>query len=232
MATASPGPRRRAVPLRDLRHEERYGLALLLLGIFFVLSAFGDWVTRLADFLFIVILLLITMNPLVPVVLRRVAIGAAILSGSFSLTRAVYESGTTEGLDAVSNMIVVAVTVVAVFIRVLSHREVSMSTVMGAFLAYTLVGSAAAYLFVAVDAFSGQPFFNQGPQPEGVFIYFSFVTLTTVGFGDLSPATILGQRLVVIEALIGQVFLVVLVSRLVSLWLPPASRAPREEAQG
>jgi hypothetical protein len=54
-------------------------------------------------------------------------------------------------------------------------------------------------------------------QPE--YVYFSFVTLTTLGFGDLSPAVGLPQALTVAEAVIGQVFLVTLVARLVTLWV-------------
>ena len=52
----------------------------------------------------------------------------------------------------------------------------------------------------------------------GDYVYFSFVTLTTVGYGDITPATELAKRLAVVEAFVGQVFLIVLVARLVTLW--------------
>ena len=58
-----------------------------------------------------------------------------------------------------------------------------------------------------------------GPHDQGEFLYFSFVALTTLGFGDLSPSVGLPQALTVIEALIGSVFLVTLVARLVTLWV-------------
>ena len=50
------------------------------------------------------------------------------------------------------------------------------------------------------------------------FLYFSFVTLTTLGYGDFTPATDIGKVMVTFEALIGQVFLVTLVARLVSMY--------------
>jgi hypothetical protein len=50
-------------------------------------------------------------------------------------------------------------------------------------------------------------------------VYFSFVALTTLGFGDLSPSVGLPQALTVLEALLGSIFLVTLVSRLVTLWV-------------
>ena len=49
-------------------------------------------------------------------------------------------------------------------------------------------------------------------------MYFSFVVLTTLGFGDLTPATDGGKAMVAFEALLGQLFLVTVVSRLVSLY--------------
>ena len=60
------------------------------------------------------------------------------------------------------------------------------------------------------------------------WVYFSFITLTTVGFGDITPISELAKRLVVIEAFVGQVFLITLVARLVSLWgLPIEFRRKR-----
>ena len=63
------------------------------------------------------------------------------------------------------------------------------------------------------------PFFSQpGPHAQSEYLYFSFVTLTTLGFGDLSPHVGLPQGLTVLEALSGQIFLVTMVARLVTLW--------------
>ena len=210
-----------AKPLRVIGREERYGEALLVLVVVYLLGDLGDWMARVADFALIAILLMITLHPLVPRTLRVLSIAAAALSTVFSLTRAISETPTTIGIAALATMMVIVITVLAILIRLLSHTEVSTSTVMGAFLGYALVGFAAAYLYIAVDAFSSEPFFAQGPQPQSAYVYFSLVTLTTVGFGDLTAGADLAQRLVVIEALAGQVFLVVLVARLVSLWAPP-----------
>ena len=59
------------------------------------------------------------------------------------------------------------------------------------------------------------------------FLYFSFVVLTTTGFGDLTPGTSVGKVIVTIEALIGQVFLVTIVASLVSSFV--GIRRPRPE---
>jgi hypothetical protein len=116
-------------------------------------------------------------------------------------------------------MLLVTATLPVTITRVLAHRRVTFETILGAICIFVLVGLLFAFAFLAIDAFSDGPFFTQeGPHTQGEYLYFSFVVLTTLGFGDLSPTTGLPQALVVIEALIGQIFLVTLVARLVTLW--------------
>jgi Ion channel len=104
--------------------------------------------------------------------------------------------------------------------RVLHHRQVTSETVLGALCAYVLFGLLFAFLFLAVSDFRDAPFFAQpGPHSQSEYMYFSFVALTTLGFGDLSPAVGLPQALTVLDALFGNVFLVTLVARLVTLWV-------------
>jgi Ion channel len=104
--------------------------------------------------------------------------------------------------------------------RVLHHKRVTYETVLGALCAYVLVGLLFAFLYLAVAELRDGPFFAQaGPHQQSEYLYFSFVALTTLGFGDLSPAVGLPQALTVLEALLGQVFLVTLVARLVTLWV-------------
>jgi ion channel len=104
--------------------------------------------------------------------------------------------------------------------RVLHHRRVTHETVLGALCTYVLVGLLFAFLYLAVQELRDGPFFVQpGDHEQSEFLYYSFVTLTTLGFGDLSPTVGLPQALTALEALLGQVFLVTLVARLVTLWV-------------
>jgi hypothetical protein len=110
--------------------------------------------------------------------------------------------------------------------RVLHHRRVTHETVLGALCTYVLVGLLFAFLYLAVsDLVDGSFFVQPGPHTQPEFLYFSFVTLTTLGFGDLSPSVGLPQALTVLEALLGQVFLVTLVARLVTLWVRQSGSA-------
>jgi voltage-gated potassium channel len=96
---------------------------------------------------------------------------------------------------------------------------VTAGTILGALCAYVLIGLLFAFVFLAVDDFRDARFFAQaGKHDQGEFLYFSFVALTTLGFGDLSPSVGLPQALTVLEALVGSIFLVTLVARLVTLW--------------
>ncbi|HET9675135.1 MAG TPA: potassium channel family protein, partial [Gaiellaceae bacterium] len=104
--------------------------------------------------------------------------------------------------------------------RVLHHKRITHETVLGALCSYVLLGLLFAFLYLAVDELGSGAFFAQpGVHEQSEYLYFSFVALTTLGFGDLSPAVGLPQALTVLEALIGQVFLVTLVARLVTLWV-------------
>lgn len=77
-----------------------------------------------------------------------------------------------------------------------------------------------------MDLLTDTTFLN-GVVSDGDYVYFSFVTLTTVGYGDITAATDIAKRLVVVEAFVGQVFLVALVARLVSLWGAPDRGDPQ-----
>jgi Ion channel len=103
--------------------------------------------------------------------------------------------------------------------RILHHRRVTSETVLGALCVYVLIGLLYAFLYLAVADFRDDFFAQPGPHEQSEYLYFSFVTLTTLGFGDLSPAHGLPQALTVSEALLGNIFLVTLVARLVTLWV-------------
>ncbi len=103
--------------------------------------------------------------------------------------------------------------------RVARHRRVTHETVLGALCAYVLLGLLFAFVFLAVEELSG-PFFAQpGEHPQSEFMYFSFITLTTLGLSAATPSIGLPQALTALEALAGSVFLVTMVARLVTLWV-------------
>ena len=87
----------------------------------------------------------------------------------------------------------------------------------GVLCVYILVGMFFGYVYGAIDHSGGHPFFA-GDQSATVAhcLYFSFTSLTTVGYGDLTARTNLGHTLSVSEALLGQIYLVTVVSLIVA----------------
>jgi voltage-gated potassium channel Kch len=119
-----------------------------------------------------------------------------------------------------------------VLVRLMLRPRITVDTLAGALTAYLQIGVffGALYLFVAlIGDTSG--FFAQTATPGySDFDYFSLITLTTVGYGDLTPATRMGQALASIEAVAGQVFLVTVVALTVSnLGRPTRRRAADED---
>lgn len=89
-------------------------------------------------------------------------------------------------------------------------------TILGAITVYVVLGLLFAELYWVAGAWSGGDFFEgAGDLVIGDVVYFSYVTLTTVGYGDLSPATELGRALAVLEAMIGQLYLVTVLALIV-----------------
>jgi hypothetical protein len=104
------------------------------------------------------------------------------------------------------------------------QRFVTSDTLRGAIAVYLLLAVAFNYAFLSLHGMTGDLFFDT-PEPTTAFMYFSLATITTVGYGDLSAVTELGRFLASAEALTGQVLLVVVVARLVSLYgLPNKGR--------
>jgi nucleoside permease NupC len=98
---------------------------------------------------------------------------------------------------------------------------VTTQTVLGALCIYVLIGLVFANADYGVQLVSGNSFFAQsGHHGPADFAYFSYITMATVGYGDLTPAVGLPRTNAVLEALMGQIFLVVLVARLVGMYTP------------
>jgi len=101
-------------------------------------------------------------------------------------------------------------------LRLLTRPRITLDTVAGALAAYLQVGIFFATIYRLSDLLGHEAFFTQTTHPSAaVFQYFSFITLTTVGYGDYTPAGTAGQLLATLEAVLGQLFLVTVVSLVV-----------------
>jgi len=120
---------------------------------------------------------------------------------------------------------------VAILTHIARMRRIRFDTISGSMCAYLLIGLmwAHLYLLVQVVHLHQDPFgLWAGPAPPemndefiratlNTFVYFSFVTLTTLGYGDITPAIDVARGLCILEAITGQLYLAVMVSGLVGL---------------
>ncbi len=120
----------------------------------------------------------------------------------------------------------------AVLQRVVTAVEVGSRTILGALSVYTVLGLLFTFVYGFVERVQGGPFFEGHPHPSGGdFLFFSYTTLTTTGYGNLVPGGQPGRMISGIEMMIGQIFLVTLVAGLVSLWRPGEGIRRRKEAR-
>lgn len=205
------------VPVR-----ERYGLILALLLIGYVMAGLdtGPVMRAVNSILWVGILLTALWAPGIPRRLRRlgVAATAVVLIGSFSLT--LISTDEADGVRLLLFAVAQLAALLAIVFRIMRHDRVTFQTVMGGVATYALIAFMMAAVFHGAELLTDFGFLN-GVVSEGDYTYFSFVTLTTVGYGDITAASDLAKRLVVVEAFVGQVFIITLVARLVSLWGQP-----------
>ena len=198
-------------------------LLVLLLANFFLLELVDDprWGAIGSTLLSAAALVVAISDPEAGHRIRRshwILVGACVALAPLVL---IVSSSSIVGLTYLLPVaLLVSATLPVTLSRVLEHRRITHETVLGALCAYVLVGLLFAFLYLAVSELRDGPFFAQpGPHEQSEYLYFSFVALTTLGFGDLSPSVGLPQALTVLEALFGNIFLVTLVARLVTLWV-------------
>jgi Ion channel len=201
----------------------RYGfvLALILLDYIALSLLSGEtaaW-ARVAAQVSLGVTLILTL--VAAQVRRRWLIVAAffVFAGLLALGgAAIFRNDLFTSLVYVTGALLVIVTPILILRDVAEHTVVTTDTVMGAACAYLLFGICFALIYGTAGQFMPNGFFGAGKSPTSDFLFFSFTTLTTVGYGNLIPATPVGQSLAMVEALSGQIYLVIVVARLVSIW--------------
>jgi hypothetical protein len=199
-------------------------LALLALGVFVVPFAIapGSVFSRIARD---VLLSLILLSGAATVWgHRRLFVAIALVSGMAILVRWtgwLYPPGTTPRLLDETVLFSLAILCMVIGVKVFGAGRVTFDRILGAIALYVLIGVvwAEAYQLIdlqAPDAYAGIAR-GSASLDRSSWIYFSFVTLTTVGYGDITPVAHVARSLAILEALIGQLYPAIVLARLVSL---------------
>jgi Ion channel len=213
------------------RLQQRYGLLLLSIFAAFLLqgiAAPGPWEQVFVSILLATTLLLALWAAESKPRVMRPALGIAVLVVLASIGEAV--AGDVQGAAVrLANLLLVVLAPPAIIIGVVrslrARGGVTVEAVFGVLCLYILVGMAFAFIYGAIAALSGKFFANGEMATDARCLYFSFTTLTTVGYGDFTAESNLGHTLSVSEALLGQIYLVTIVSVIVSNLRPRRQEA-------
>lgn len=200
---------------------DRFGLVLALLVLSFLVTALGGSPTlRLFEASFAIVALWLALHASATGPRVRLAAAVMLIAALIALvliTQSVADDSTARGLGEVWFVLVFFLTLIAVLRRVLIHQEVTLETICGALAAYLLLGLMFSSVYGAMADLGDQQLFVQVAQPSiPLRQYFSFATLTTLGYGDVTAATDIGRSVAILEAICGQIFLVTLIARLVA----------------
>jgi hypothetical protein len=205
------------------RFADSYGLVLVLLvASYFVVAIGGDH--HYGRMLGLLMLAATTWLALRASQIKRhllryavafipvATVAAIVLSviGSDNMARTV---------TAMLTALLVVVAPVAIVRRLATHPVISVNTFYGAICVYLLIAMFFASTFALTGVLSGAPFFAQiqPPQKAGTidYLYFSFTTIATVGYGDLTAQGDVGRMQAVLEAVLGQLYLITVVALVV-----------------
>ncbi len=164
----------------------------------------------------------------------RVALALSVLAVVLAAIGAASGDRDWLNLTALIQVSLLAVAMGAVLRRVVMAPEVGSRTILGALSVYAVLGLLFTFLYGVIDRVQGGPFFEGHAHPASSdFLFFSYTTLTTTGYGNLVPGGQPGRLISGLEMMAGQIFLVTLVAGLVSLWRPgDAIRRRRERRDG
>jgi hypothetical protein len=205
------------MPVRQrVRSADAYGLLLVLIIGSLIASAASGRSRAGAGVSVVlqgVVLLFALWTSRAPRRLFEVALVAVPIAVAFAAALSGGESDAGAAAISALNAALAFGAIVAIVRRIGGHPRVDAVTILGALSSYLLIGMFFAGVFATVSNLIDTPFFVQTNSPNPVdFLYFSFITMTTVGYGDFTAAVDLGRMLAVTEALVGQLYLVTVVA--------------------
>ena len=225
---------------RQWRYLFLLGALLILLVIQPLVSGFGT-VEPLFDallaFVMVMLVLALAQDKVWRIVAGIVCIPvAALLLGGHFLFSSAQAASVTAG-HAIGTLFFVAVAG-RIIRSIFTSRDISVDSIFGAICGYLLLGVACALVYAMIYAANPESFHfgdlvrqqvEQGDYRRDVFTYYSFVTLTTVGYGDVTPLSTPARTLSWVEAMTGQMYLAVLVAGLISSLVARNSARVRQQ---
>ena len=209
--------------LRSVLEFDSYGGVVILILVTYVLTinltkSWGPSAIIVVQIATVSIILRISRAPHLIRVVAAVSLIVAVVAAILALF--LHRDVAGRFLPAVSSLLYL-IAPISIFRHLVRRTVVDQETVLGAIAAYLLIGMFFAFVYRAAAANDATAFF--GVQGDGSFaqdLFFSFTTLTTTGYGNLVPAENPGQTFALAEMLIGQLFLVTVVAKVINTYRP------------
>ena len=118
-------------------------------------------------------------------------------------------------------LLIISITVIELFREIIRSKKIEFQIVSSAISIYVLIGIFWYLLFMLLLMIDPDSFYIRHFNPEMLsvdMIYFSFTTLTTLGYGDITPVSYTAKMWSITEAMMGVMFLAVMISRVVTLF--------------
>jgi hypothetical protein len=208
----------------------RYGSLLIALILLMVMQPTVD--TQLGKYLLETMFVIVLFTGLRAIEIKKSLLGFEVLLLLVSLVLNIMGAVTGNEvlffIGIACRVIFMILVALIILIDLFRGREVSGDTLAGSVCVYLLLAVIWGYIFLLIEVIVPGSFsFTQGQARMHLwlsreffpFFYFSLVTITTVGYGDMSPVTTEAQTFATFEAIIGQVYLTILVARLVGMYL-------------
>jgi Ion channel len=154
----------------------------------------------------------------------RLSVALLALAAASALALLVFGGDALTATVGLLSGVLAVATIAAIAVGVIDQSEVNAESVTGAICIYLLFGMVFMFVYGAIAVLGSAPFFAQGTDgTRAIRLYFSYVTQATLGYGDYTPAAQVGRTVAIVEALVGQLYLVTVVAVLVSRMRPRRS---------
>jgi len=205
-----------------------YWVVLLALGVVFFFAALAPdaaWSTAVLVLLETATLVLALRTAGWKVTRSRTVFGLVALGSTAAIADILWNTNPVNALLAVLGGLLALALTLVIALGAVEQGEVNSKSVAGAICVYVLLGLIFMHVFGVMAVLGHGPFFAQGTDgTRPLRLYFSYTTLATLGYGDYTPKGNLGHALAVLEALLGQLYLVTVVAVVVTR-LAPRRRA-------
>jgi Ion channel len=203
-----------------LRASHSYGFVLLLIVASFAFTAAGPDHAAWGQSVLVLIQSATLVVALWTSGLGRAAVVPSVLLAVLGITVAAIQilngGDTLTGAAWLLNALLLVTVGVVIGVGVFDQRTINQQSILGAICIYLLIGMLFTFVYGAVAALGSGDFFAQGTDgTPSLRLYFSYVTLATLGYGDYTAAGDLGHTLAIVEALLGQLYLVTVVAVIV-----------------